>query len=1533
MRAWYLPYVGLAAVLIFCVGVHASEIPVVNPGFEGGLEGEAPAGWHPYGGGTKDTALEMDDDAHSGDYSLRVIDEAPEIRDSKYATGVYQEVEAQPGKTYRATVWVKAISRNNEAPIYMQIRFLPDGQRHSVVLAPPVGGDWTSFSTMGTAPEGTEEIRLYLHTSHYHKSVTLLDDVSIEEIDIEARPVLQALLAHSSMGVGEVRDLNLRTPVVADGAASATILVPEGDDYTALGQQIAAAVEERSGVGISVTSEYEGTVESDETIIALGNLNNNRMIERLYFNKYLQIDAQKPGPGAYVLQIVHEPYNSPKGKNVVIIGASDNEGLNAGVEDFISHLGEGPDIVLDGPMLYVSDAEPMTKAAREDLLNRPFGRNRLREFWMEAQKYRDTGDPAHAERAKLALQSWTEQDIQNPAHRLHVSDEFTSDMLGAMWDFIEEAPVFTDEERLECTNLLLTALYILPHHTSGYHGLENNDTLIWNHTTFPLTGIYWLARYFKRYYGNVDGRMDLMLAKVHAAFEGQIDSWKPQEDSMGYYSYVPHHTIEYTLAENDYRYFKNGSVRTHADYTMFIADNTGDPGGFGDNPYRHMPYVRNIHWALWYYKDGKYLWWLDKVLPNGYDNPYDQNITPEPAPEIAGTRLFPLHRKVYDYTKDKSYYRGPLSPPNIPFEKSFDKIAFRENLDANGEYMLLDGYSRGKHLQYDGNAITKFYADGHDWLIDGDYLVRNTTDHNMVSVIKEGRCEELIPTCTAVDALADLPSAGITRTRVREYNGATWRRTIVWLKGEFTVVLDDLQAEEAGDFSFLNNFKTLGDSPQQLQDGRIFVTRVSEETSAGNRGLAMVETEEARGGKAVRLARKDAQVDTLLDIPAGTYELTTFARGNGTSTDSLYGQVDGGERVVLHVPIGTIGASSSSHTKDTPTPNIEVTGEGPHRLTITLREGPGVVLDRFMLRDQQGNVVADYDTEDAPEVPADFLKDEPVQRFFVKNDGLARNALASRINHAAMKITYLRQRAGGVMEPGDTVRFANIFYNDTSDDPKDYDIRRVDETNVLILKNGDVFGSVTALPIQPDSYHTELVTMWGDAVQRVMDVTDRYARELDFTTDDTKIRVTTCKTLPAADGDVEEDTSEVDPTDRQGWADSRSKSAARMQALADRVIEPPKTQQPVVEAPETMQAIWQATPEPSNKEFLSPIQALHPVDLDGDGAEEVVVLFATDAICYDTDGTELWRLDTGGTTRAVDHYDITGDGRPEVFIGSGDEHVYVLSAKGETIQSHHCDIAYKSGSTVSQPKVSTITVGDLEDDGEIEVAVGLLNANFVVYDVDFNELWRAPRVPHGSREVQFVDLDFDGPREVLVANKYGHIQIYDTDGTPMPTITSELGDVEMAVGNMDDDREWEIANGSATGVLTCVQWPEREGFEFTNYGFNVNELIMADITGDGYDDLCIASATGYAYVLDADGEIIAQRKLGDGISDLTLMPGDEPILACSTGGGYVYLTDADIQPLASYSAGAPVTLVQPLQGEDGLLLMAATEDTVICLQP
>jgi len=149
---------------------------------------------------------------------------------------------------------------------------------------------------------------------------------------------------------------------------------------------------------------------------ALGNLNNNRMIERLYFNKYLAIDGLFPGPGRYVLQTVHEPYNGPLGKNVVVIGASDAAGLAAGVDEFIRRLPAAVDgsLALAEPLVYASGVKQLTGAARRKLLAKAIGHHALREFWEASRRYRDSGDLAWAERAKKILLYCGERFIKDP---------------------------------------------------------------------------------------------------------------------------------------------------------------------------------------------------------------------------------------------------------------------------------------------------------------------------------------------------------------------------------------------------------------------------------------------------------------------------------------------------------------------------------------------------------------------------------------------------------------------------------------------------------------------------------------------------------------------------------------------------------------------------------------------------------------------------------------------------------------------------------------------------------------------------------------------------------------------------------------------------------------------------------------------------------------------------------------------------------------------------------------------------------------
>ncbi|MBT3376497.1 MAG: hypothetical protein HN742_01430 [Lentisphaerae bacterium] len=1545
-RVW----IHVVCMIALAIPLASAQELLTNPSFETVGENGVPEGWKPYGGRSEVAKVLVVDEAFDGTRSVRFIDTGPEERKGSYSVGLTQTFPAVAEAIHVVSVRVKTRARNHGEALLLQLRFQPGNTIKQIHLPAEVGGDWTPFTLAALAPKGTTAATLYLYTMHYWTVDTLLDDVSVRTADLDVRDIRNTLLLHGRTALERSHPLNLATPVVTGGKPAARILVPEGGAFVELGARLASAIGAKTGVAIPVTTTYAGTVESTETVIALGNLNNNRLVERLYFNQYLAIDGLKPGPGKYILQTVHEPYNGPRGKNVIVIGASDTKGLRAGVDAFIERLPAGPELVLTKPLLVNSGHRPLSDAAGEKLLKRSIGQDALAEFWRAAQTYRDTGDLYHAKRAKRILLYCGDRVIEKPDYHVTWPEETTSKMLGAMWDVLEEAPIFTEAERLRCLNTLLATLCSLPRQVSGYGALDDNDTLIWNHTTFPLIGIYWLARYFDRYYADTRGHTKPMLSKVHAAFEGQVVSWKPQEDSLGYYSIVPLHTIEYTLAENDYRYFENGSVKQHADYTIAICDNTGDAAGFGDSGYGRHPYIRNIHWALWYYKDGRYLWWLNKVLPKGYESPYDPEVREQKSPEIQGVKAIPLHPEVYRFTQNHRSYSEPIAPPNIPLAKAFDKISFRENLDPNGEYFLLDGYSRGKHLQYDGNAIIKFWADGQDWLVDGDYLVRNTTDHNMVSIIRDGRCDRLIPSCTGLEAIADLDTAGLTQTIVHDYNGVDWIRNIVWLKGEFVVVVDEVEAREEGDYTVVGNWKTMAEGAQDLRDGRMFRTARFAAGHSGSRGLATV-TAPAEGiGRTVRFGKTWSQLDTEVDLPDGQYQLTLFALGSN-SGDSFFVRIDGGKEIPFHIPVDAFGPSSDSWTKDTPTPNVTLTGPGKHRVTITLREGPGPFLDRFVFKDAQGREALSIEAEDAPPLTETRPEQNVQNVFYVKNDGAAANRLTGRINHTGRRITYLRQRTAKHLKPGERTQLVNVFYNDSSEAPKDYDVRRTATGSVVVLKQDVPVALVTAGPegtalpgiscalrtvTERHAYLAGVQTLPG-----VLTANMPIGVELDLENGTLAISAPASATVRTASGrtvTLEHGKATIDVRREPGFDALCKQCGSWWRAIGEAVVSSSARAVRRSLGAAALKTVWESRiPISPDEEDAQPILELSVDQPTPDGASEILVLRGKSATCLDTGGEQRWRFSAEDTIRAAAMGDIDGNGTAKRLLGADDEMVYVLGLQGKLERKHHPNIPLRVGmSSVRQPKVADIAIGDLESDGTPDIVVCLLNGNLLRYDREFSLKWRYNAIPHGSRELTFVDLNRDGKQEILLANKYGAVQIFSADGAVQRGLYSELGDVEMAYGNLDADPAYEIACGSSTGAFTCTQYGGKRAFEFPNFGFGVRETLMADVSGDGRDELLIASETGYVYVLDGSGNVLAKRDFGSVVADLCVLSvpkRTKPVIALCCEDGQVYVMDGQGRLFGAASTGASNRLVVSLPGHpSGARILVATATDIVCLQ-
>jgi hypothetical protein len=662
------------------------------------------------------------------------------------------------------------------------------------------------------------------------------------------------VLPPSVRQIDKLRPLSIETPLVEGGKPAAIVAASGVDSKLAAG--LIARVKNLSGITLPLVDDKQVTDEDLHRlhVIVIGNYLSNKVAERLYVRGWTYEDYVYPGiagtepdsdgqpVSGYVIRTVHDPFGF--GHNFIVLAGSEPAGTAEAVKQFTASLGDKNPLVVPQTVKVRFGTKQLMKPAysrREipqaqvdrivEQIRRTVSRmTRLHNnVWYQTEShamgYHLTGNSCWGRIYKAQMEILAENlDRFNALPNNYI--EGVHKLLPA-WDLMEETPFFSDAERLKYTNVVLEVAcrnatawehYLKKPRREALdsHGGERVQSL-------RLAGLYFGNRYgINRHWVTMTDEAIRFMNETPRSCDGY-------RQGCGHCVRL----TQYARHSGDMAYFEGGDCRQQADLVMTCTDNQGLMVSIGDQDNLDVKIDRNWNVArffgevAWFYKDPSYLWFARNLAY--HELPFEGFTTgqlPTRPDRLIGLNVLPVDKNLYDLlvSDDRRTLRTfELAPPiTVPREKSFDKLSFREALDPQKQYLLLDGIGGLDHGHIDGNSISRFSDLERIWLVDVGWTRCYTRDHNMLLVVKDGQSRG--PQKLArLDLAAELDSMVFTRTTTEDYNGIDWSRHQFWLKGEYVLALDRATARTSGEYSLRLRWRCPGEAT--LREDGLLVTQ------------------------------------------------------------------------------------------------------------------------------------------------------------------------------------------------------------------------------------------------------------------------------------------------------------------------------------------------------------------------------------------------------------------------------------------------------------------------------------------------------------------------------------------------------------------------------------------------------------------------------------------------------------------------------------------------------------------------------------
>lgn len=733
-----------------------------------------------------------------------------------------------------------------------------------------------------TAPEGQKETLMFLSGR----------GVYLGRVDMAPAP---ESMPYADGRIHELAASSYRTVLRSKGGdARAIVLLPPKDNAARpladkLAKKLDLPTRDEPALGAPLPQYPLPGMSPDTNLILLSVARGGPLAIAMRRARFIETDHANPGPEGYLIRVIARPFRGQA--NVVFLGASDALGLAKAVDAFAprqdTKSGETVyDTFLDAHYSekwlklridYKHDAPSEEYVAQwVKRLEKPYAgyttaapsRSYINRTASWGDRYYRSGSILSAETFKRFIFKMQDDRIYGGIAK-HRDSHMALYHLMRAWDRVEEAPCFSEADRLRIVNFLLQCIEGdegFQRSYTGYREYSGPVRMRHNHQTILGRGLMLAYLYYSRLY-------DL----------GRADMWKSWCDTLvengTFWGHAPEDSANYEpgtfLEVRDLLHYQGLSTKGHPGTDSWprtalrfaaIRDSFGLPAAYGDC-WNEMDHGRLAFFEAmrddWDWPGAQAM--LDHAA-RGYKYAIDLNaervpkdapgndlyaylhgsvevggLLPAPDPQavdqalrpVTGLAALPMGKGFYRYMTgeigNQSFWDKHGRPDAPPYEKTADKIQYRDGWSVESEYLLVETLGWANHGHMDLGALVQYCHGGRLWIVDGGYNNTGAEHHSTLDLSRNGKPgwrqfedakgrwgdfrygPQMFEIVEIDPEGPGIPGPFKIVLRARDYAGATWVRSVRGGAGAPLVVRDEVRAEKPGAYKATVRLRLLGD--------------------------------------------------------------------------------------------------------------------------------------------------------------------------------------------------------------------------------------------------------------------------------------------------------------------------------------------------------------------------------------------------------------------------------------------------------------------------------------------------------------------------------------------------------------------------------------------------------------------------------------------------------------------------------------------------------------------------------------------------